>query len=46
MKKFLLVTLIGMVLAIDVYGITNELIANYKIKNEAVDSSVTIVYME
>lgn len=47
MKKFLLVTMIGMVLALDLYGIVNELITNNAIETESViERTCTTVYME
>ena len=48
MKKFLLVLLIGMVLAMDVYGIVKEVIDNYsKVEQEdAIDRTTTIIYVE
>lgn len=45
MKKFLLVVFIGMVLAIDLYGITMEIIDTLTVVEE--DSPVgTVVYVE
>ena len=41
MRKLLLVVLIGIVLAIDLYGLVNEFISNKEI-----DKGYTIVYME
>ena len=47
MRKLLLVTLIGMVLAMDLYGIVTELISNYKATNvEEVNKSYIVVYTE
>lgn len=47
MKKFLLVVLIGMVLAFDMYGIVNDIIDYYESKNIVeVDKGYTIVYVE
>lgn len=47
MKKFLLVTLIGMVLAINIYGIVNEIIDYYEESNQVeVYKGYTVVYME
>lgn len=48
MKKFLLVVFIGMVLAIDLYGIVNNIIESIT-SEEPVDNlyeTVTIVYEE
>lgn len=45
MKKFILVVFIGAVLAMDLYGIVNELMVN----NEEIDhiqETTTAVYME
>ena len=44
MRKCLVVVLIGMVLAIDVYGLVNEFISELEAKK--VEESYTIVYME
>lgn len=48
MKKFLLVTFIGMALAMDVYAIVNDIIEYFKVEEtETIDSDVgTVVYME
>ena len=47
MRKLLLVTLLGMVLAINLYGLINELISNYEMKHvEEINKGYTIVYME
>ena len=47
MKKFLLVTFIGMVLAINLYGLINKIINFYEAQNvEENDKSYTVVYME
>lgn len=47
MKKFLLVVLIGMVLAFDMYGIVNDIIDYYESKNIVeIDKGYTTVYME
>lgn len=43
MKKFLLVVIIGMVLAMDVYGVVKEHIDSVE---KAVDKHVTVVYVE
>ena len=48
MKKFLLVTFIGMVLVMNLYGIVNNIIENLTVE-EQVDNlykTVTIVYEE
>ena len=46
MKKFLLVIFIGMVLVMNVYAITNDIIEYFKVE-ETIDSEVgTVVYME
>lgn len=42
MRKLLLVVLIGMVLAMDLYGFVNEFISEAK----EIDKGYTIVYME
>lgn len=47
MKKFLLVTFIGMVLAINLYGLINKIMDVYEAqKVDAVDKGYTVVYME
>ena len=47
MKKLLLVTLIGMVLALDIYGIINEKLNEIERMNEEVKiTTVTKVYVE
>lgn len=46
MKKFLLVVLIGMVLAMDIFGLVKEVIDYFEAKEEVVDRSVTTVYVE
>ena len=43
MRKFLLVTLIGMVLLLDLFGLAKEYIDS---KEEEVDPSWTVVYVE
>lgn len=47
MKKFLLVIFVGLVLAINIYGIVNKLMVNEEIKgvDHVVETTVT-VYME
>lgn len=45
MRKFLLVVLIGMVLAMDIYGIANEIIAKLEVEN-AKNDVATVVYVE
>lgn len=47
MRKFLLVTLLGMVLAMNLYGIITKMISEYEAKNvEENYKGYTIVYME
>ena len=46
MKKFLLVFMIGMVLTMDIFGVVKEIIDHFETKEEVVDKSFTIVYME
>lgn len=47
MKKFLLVVMIGMVLALDVCGIVKDFIDNTEIEQESViERTSTIVYVE
>ena len=47
MKKFLLVVLVGIVLAFDVYGIVNDIIDYYESKSvEEVYKGYTTVYVE
>lgn len=47
MKKFLLVVFVGIVLAINIYGIVNKLMVNEEVKeiDHIVETTVT-VYME
>lgn len=46
MKKFLLVTLIGMVLTIDVFGVVKDFM-NKNVEDEnIIEKSATIVYVE
>jgi hypothetical protein len=45
MRKFLLVVLIGMVLAMDVYGIVDEISKEKEIQ-DAKDEVATVVYEE
>lgn len=44
MRKLLLVTLIGTVLVMNLYGLVSEFISNYE--SEEIDKGYTIVYME
>lgn len=47
MRKFLLVTLLGLVLAMDLYGLITNIISNYETKQvEEINKSYTIVYVE
>ena len=46
MKKFLLVTLIGMVVLLDVYGLVNEFLADDIETEEVVHGYQTVVYVE
>ena len=46
MKKFLLVTLIGMVLAIDIYGVVNDFIVGEVEPVNHIEETTTTVYME
>lgn len=46
MKKFLLVFMIGMVLAMNIFGIAKEIIDYFESKDETIDKSFTIVYVE
>lgn len=46
MKKFLLVTLIGMVLAINVYGIVKELMVEEVKEVDHIKETTVTVYME
>lgn len=45
MRKFILVLFIGMVLAMDIYGVVNDILAEIAIK-EAKEEVATVVYME
>ena len=45
MRKFWLVVLIGMVLAMDIYGIVKEINAKVEMQ-KAKDEVATVVYME
>lgn len=46
MKKFLLVVLIGMVIAINVYGIVNEFIYEEVEEINHIEETTTTVYVE
>lgn len=46
MKKFLLVTLIGMVLAIYLYGVIENLMVEEVKPVDHIEETTTIVYME
>ena len=49
MRKFLLATLIGMVLVMNLYGFVNQIIDNIESKNEDMnrwDGVATVVYEE
>lgn len=46
MKKFLLVTFIGMVLAMDLYGVVENLLVEDMKEIDHVEETTTIVYME
>ena len=46
MRKFLLVTLIGMAIAIYVYGIVNKLMVEEVKEVDHIEETTTIVYME
>ena len=46
MRKFLLVTLIGMVLAIDVYGIVDNYMTKEVEEIDHIEETTTVVYME
>lgn len=46
MKKFLLVTLIGMVLAINLYGIVNQFMKDEVTEIDHIEATTTTVYME
>lgn len=46
MKKFLLVVLIGMVLAINVYGIVNKFIYEEAEETNHIEETTTAVYVE
>ena len=46
MKKLLLVVLIGMVLAIDVYGFVNEYMIEEVEEINHIEETTTMVYME
>ena len=46
MRKFLLVTLIGMALAIYLYGIVNKLMVEEVKEVDHIKETTTIVYME
>lgn len=47
MKKFLLVTFIGVVLAINVYGIVTDILAEINAKEiDPLEGVATVVYME
>lgn len=48
MRKMLLVVMIGMVLAFDVYGVVKEVVSYFKMEEQAndLDGVATIVYVE
>ena len=46
MKKFLLVTIIGLVLAIDLYGIVNQIMVDNIEEVNHIAETTTTVYME
>lgn len=46
MRKFLLVTLIGMALAIYLYGVVNKLMVEEVKPVDHIEETTTIVYME
>lgn len=46
MRKFLLVTLIGMALAIYLYGIVNKFMVEEVNEVDHIEETTTIVYME
>ena len=46
MKKFLLVILIGMVLAINVYGLVNEFMNKQVKEVDHIEETTTMVYVE
>ena len=46
MKKFLLVIFIGMVLAINLYGIVNKLMADEVKEVDHISETTTMVYVE
>ena len=46
MKKFLLVTMIGLVLAMDIYGIVNQIMINDIQEVDHIKETTFTVYME
>ena len=46
MKKFLLVTMIGLVLAIDLYGIVNQLMVEEVKEIDHIEETTVTVYVE
>lgn len=46
MKKFLLVIFIGMVLAVNLYGIVNKFMVDEVKEVDHIEETTTIVYME
>ena len=46
MKKFLLVTMIGMVLAMDLYGIVNQFMVDEVEEIDHIKETTVTVYME
>ena len=46
MKKFLLVLLVGMVLAMDLYGIVNKFMVEEEVVIDHIAETTTTVYME
>ena len=47
MKKFLLVVFMGIVLAMNLYALVNNIVSNYDVQNlERVENGCTVVYVE
>ena len=46
MKKFLVVTLVGMVLAMDIYGIVNQFMKDEVKEVDHINESTVTVYVE
>lgn len=46
MKKFLLVTMVGLVLAMDLYGIVNQIVVDETEEIDHIEETTVMVYVE